>query len=120
MQFSTFSTLSMLLSLPLATFAQDARCQSDIITDDTVKEYSTAVEFDSTKNKYTASIKPGSIDLTIPSLKITNSGNIKRKYCLASEPSTPRSVSCFVLNATSACTLPDYYGKPFRLDTYPY
>ncbi|KAK1712597.1 uncharacterized protein BDZ83DRAFT_656533 [Colletotrichum acutatum] len=117
MHISIIPTLGFLLSLPLAVVAQ-SRCQSDSITTDKDKEYSVAVNFDSASKKYTATVPPGDMSLTIPALSITNNGGYKRLFCLASEPDRPRSVSCFALEPKSTCALPDYYGVPFRLDTY--
>ncbi|UQC78905.1 uncharacterized protein CLUP02_04384 [Colletotrichum lupini] len=90
MHISTISTLGLLLSLPLAAVAQ-SRCQSDMITTDKDKEYSVAVNFDSASKKYTATVTPGDMSLTIPALSITNNGGYKRLFCLASEPDRPRS-----------------------------
>ncbi|KAK1516909.1 uncharacterized protein CCOS01_12458 [Colletotrichum costaricense] len=90
MHISTISTLGLLLSLPLAAVAQ-SRCQSDTITTDKDKEYSAAVNFDSASKKYTATVPPGDMSLTIPALSITNNGGYKRLFCLASEPDRPRS-----------------------------
>ncbi|KXH49453.1 hypothetical protein CSIM01_03741 [Colletotrichum simmondsii] len=90
MHIPTLSTLGLLLSLPLAVVAQ-SRCQSDVITTDKDKEYSTAVNFDSASKKYTATVPPGDMSLAIPALSITNNGGYKRLFCLASEPDRPRS-----------------------------
>ncbi|TDZ34279.1 hypothetical protein C8035_v010730 [Colletotrichum spinosum] len=122
MQLPTFATLGLLLSLPLATVAQGYndpnRCQSDGIETDTDKELSIPVDFNETTKTYSATLAPGSINLVIPQLNITHDGGFKRLFCLASEPDTPRAVSCFMLQPHSRCGLPDYFGKPFRLDTY--
>ncbi|KXH43414.1 hypothetical protein CSAL01_05206 [Colletotrichum salicis] len=117
MHIPALSTLGLLLSLPLAAIAQ-TRCQSDSITTDKDKEYSVAVNFDSASKKYTATVPPGDMSLSIPALSMTNNGGYKRLFCLASEPETPRVVSCFALEPKSTCALPDYYGVPYRLDTY--
>ncbi|KAI3530444.1 hypothetical protein CSPX01_14849 [Colletotrichum filicis] len=113
MHTSTISTLGLLLSLPLAAVAQ-SRCQSDTITTDKDKEYSAAVNFDSASKKYTATVPPGDMSLTIPALSITNNGGYKRLFCLASEPDRPRSVD--VINATAKVGvktfIPSDFGTP--------
>ncbi|KAK2757830.1 hypothetical protein CKAH01_16948 [Colletotrichum kahawae] len=118
MQLNTLSITNLLFCLLQAVTAQTDRCITSSISTEIDREHSTPVNFDATANTYTASVPPGSMTLVRPALNITNNGGYKRLFCLASEPSRPQAVSCFALSPESACTLPDYYGEPFRLDTY--
>lgn len=118
MQLTILSITNLWFCLLPAVTAQTDSCISSSISTEVDREHSTTVNFDETTNTYTASVPPGSMTLIRPALKITNNGGYKRLFCLASEPSRPQAVSCFALSPQSACKLPDYYGEPFRLDTY--
>ncbi|KAF3811002.1 hypothetical protein GCG54_00003182 [Colletotrichum gloeosporioides] len=117
MQFSSLAASFLMLSFPLAAIAQQ-RCSVPSLSSDTNKENSVAVNFDAATNKYSASVPPGNMELIIPSLSITNNGGKNRTFCLAIDPSSPRTVDCFGVEPKSTCTIPDYRGVPFRLDTY--
>lgn len=116
MQFSSLATSLLMFSFPLAVIAQ--RCSIPILSSDTNKQHSVAVNFDAATKRYSASVPPGNVDLVIPSLSITNNGGNNRIFCLAIDPSSPRTVDCFGVEPKSTCTIPDYRGVPFRLDTY--
>ncbi|KAI3567879.1 hypothetical protein IWW34DRAFT_776269 [Fusarium oxysporum f. sp. albedinis] len=114
MYLSTVSALTLLLS-PLGALGF-APCSSDTIDTDTNKEYSAPVK--ETNGKYTASVSPGYITLSGTSLHLVNNGGYNRKFCLADVAGNPRGVSCFDVPPKGDCTIPDYHGKPTRLDTY--
>ncbi|KAF3803783.1 hypothetical protein GCG54_00004963 [Colletotrichum gloeosporioides] len=118
MRFTPLSITNVLFYLLPAVTAQTDSCISSSISTESDREHSTTVNFDATTNTYTATVPPGSMTLIRPALNITNNGGYKRLFCLASEPARPQAVSCFALSPHSACMLPDYYGEPFRLDTY--
>lgn len=117
MRFSSLATYFLMLSFPLTAIAQQG-CSIPLLSSDTNKENSVAVNFDAAKNKHSASVPPGNMDLVIPSLTITNNGGKNRTFCLAIDSSSPRTVDCFRVEPKSACNIPDYRGVPFRLDTY--
>ncbi|KAL0931129.1 uncharacterized protein CTRU02_213864 [Colletotrichum truncatum] len=117
MQLTTLATLSLFLGLPLTAVAQSA-CTGATIADNKNLDESVAFNFNKQRNIYETVLEMGAAAARVPGLNINNYSDDKKKFCLASEPSTPQIVSCFELGPHSTCAVSDYYGKPFRLDTY--
>ncbi|KAH0434836.1 hypothetical protein CcaCcLH18_05044 [Colletotrichum camelliae] len=115
MQLHSLAASLLAFSFPMAVIAQQRCDVSGMSLNNRSKEYSVAVNFDAATKKYTASVSPGNVDLTVPNLKITNNGGVNRVFCLAVDPET---VNCFDVPPKSTCALPDFQGAPTRLDTY--
>ncbi|KAK1848655.1 hypothetical protein CCHR01_08703 [Colletotrichum chrysophilum] len=118
MQLHSLAAYLLAFSFPLTAIAQQRCIVSGMSLTNANKEFSVPVNFDAATKKYTASVPPGSVDLTIPNLSIMNSGGVNRVFCLAVDPSSSAVVNCFDVPPKSTCAIPDFQGAPTRLDTY--